>query len=240
MVCEKCKAEYDSTFEKCPYCGEPVKIRPVSKHELKVRRNKKVISILLICILGIITAYSVYGYFTGTGSRSYKNKQKNLVLLKKYLSEDNYEDIYNLVKNIKNASKDKDYICYYSLFSIYGKGKNYIENSRKAAEIMKTKDYDLITENVKEAFTSLAAVYEEAQRLMAKYSLEKNNNEYIDKIMDYFMKDSMNVYMLSSDEITEIFTIGSSEEEIIDTYSDVVYRKISDEAFITDDIKTEE
>jgi len=254
MTCGKCGGEYDNTFDKCPYCGEVFKIPGSGKKKRRKfdRKTKKlarflriteetaekiwiVLPAILIAIIGIVILSRGISYFAGAGAREVRTKQKNLVLLERYFDTGEYDMVYETIKGISKASKDEDYINYYCVSLIYEAATDYEKLSILAPEIFGSREHESIKDNTVSAFVSLVEAYRQAEILRVKYGSTENNGSYIDKVMETYIDDCVSTYKLHKNEVMELIKEGGSEESIIMSYADIVYRRVVDEAYITDD-----
>ncbi|MBE5940370.1 MAG: hypothetical protein E7266_08225 [Lachnospiraceae bacterium] len=263
MVCTKCGGEYDNTFDKCPYCGEIFQIpgsdkkkkeKVYGKNVRKLARTLhiteelsekilKVVPYVIGFFAALLCVFVIYKYFSGVGSKEYRQFQKNLNVLEERYEAKDYKGIYEKISAIDNIDKYNEYICYYSISEMYLKGKEYLESEKSAAEAFASDEKEIIGSNVKKALKSLAAVYNEKEALTVQYSGEEKNDKYIDEVLVWFVEKAVNTYKLSEAEVYEVMSEGYDDETVIDSYVDVVFRRVwsTGNAFVTDDgIDTED
>lgn len=262
MVCTKCGAEYDNTFDKCPYCGEVFKIpdgenkkkkKVYGKNVRKLARTLKIqeesaekilktIPYILGVIAILVCIFAAYKYFSGVGSKAHKTMVKNVNQLDGLVKDESFEKVYSKVKSIKNPLKYDEYVCYYAVSEIYGGGKEFVEKSKEAAEVFETGNHDIIDENAKAALRSLAEMHFIYEAVVAKYGAYEHTTEYAESILNWFVKLATEKYKLSESEVYEVMREGYSDVTVIDSYTDVVFRRVraTGDAYITDDFEAEE
>ncbi len=263
MVCAKCGAEYDNTFDKCPYCGEIFKIpegegknkkkKEYGKNVRKLARTLKIqeesaekilkaVPYVVGVIAVLLCVFVAYKYFSGVGSKEHKTMTKNIKQMETYMKEGKYGEVAKKIAVIKEPLKYEEYFSYYSVAEIYKSGGAYIEAATQSKSAFSSGEHELIAENADKALESLTEVYFVYEALVAKYGSSDNVKKYSKDTLNWFIEDAVENYKLSEKEVYEVMREGYKDETVIESYTDVVFRRVraTGDAYLTDDIFSEE
>ncbi len=238
MNCHKCGREYDSTFDKCPYCGaiftvsgktkpKGLSFKSASDFKKILIRYKAVLPYVLATMAGIIVAALLFWYFTGVGSKAYKQKMNNITKLEKYCKEGDYESFNLLMDKIKNVSEDRDYDTYRMVQRIYKKSINFFINEKEARSFNSKTSQVVFNDNINRALLDLINGTKEAEDILLTYNSDKDK-EFIGYILDYMNRRCKETYKMNDLELEEISGATGDYNELIEAYIDVIYRRFKE------------